>query len=131
MAGDRTELGNTAARASQSEGVGGLRSMGVRELYYRMVFIAHSVVVNTTRNLTPESSERIVPDMTDSKIPEASDVNQILTSEERRDIALMANDPSIYEKFVLSVAPAVHGHTDIKRSADAFRWSAQKKRATA
>ena len=100
MAGDRTELGNTAARASQSEGVGGLRSMGVRELYYRMVFIAHSVVVNTMHNMTPESSERIVPGMTDSKIPEASDVAQILTTEERRDIALMANDPSIYEKFV-------------------------------
>ena len=116
MAGDRTELGNTAARASQSEGVGGLRSMGVRELYYRMVFIAHSVVVNTMHNMTPESSERIVPGMTDSKIPEASDVAQILTTEERRDIALMANDPSIYEKFVLSVAPAVHGHTDIKRA---------------
>ena len=44
MAGDRTELGNGAGKRGQSEGVGGVRGMGVRELYYRMVFIAHSVV---------------------------------------------------------------------------------------
>ena len=42
MAGDRTELGNGAGKRGQSEGVGGVRGMGVRELYYRMVFIAHS-----------------------------------------------------------------------------------------
>ena len=44
MAGDRTELGNGAGKRGLSEGVSGLRSMGVRELFYRTVFIAHSVV---------------------------------------------------------------------------------------
>ena len=44
MAGDRTELGSGGGKRGQSEGVSLLRSMGVRELYYRMVFIAHSVV---------------------------------------------------------------------------------------
>ena len=116
MAGDRTELGNTAASSTQSEGLGGLRRMGVRELYYRMVFIAHSVAVNTTGNLKPDGNDRNVADNTDLKVHEATDAVQSLTSEERRDIALMAKDPSIYEKFVSSIAPAVHGHTDIKRA---------------
>ena len=36
MAGDRTELGSGAGKRGQSEGVSGLRTMGIRELYYRM-----------------------------------------------------------------------------------------------
>ena len=118
MAGDRTELGNGAGKRGQSEGVGGVRGMGVRELYYRMVFIAHSVVNTADPSAgTGEqgggqggASVNIRGDDNDE------DVLESFTTEERRDISSMAQDPAIYDKFVRSVAPTVHGHADIKRA---------------
>ena len=44
------------------------------------------------------------------------DVLESFTTEERRDISNMARDPNIYDKFVSSIAPTVHGHVDIKRA---------------
>mgnify|MGYP001173540548 CR=1 FL=1 len=129
MAGDRTELGNGAGKRGLSEGVSGLRSMGVRELFYRTVFIAHSVV-NTADPSAATGGEggsggnagsvhgapggggavNIRGDDNDE------DVLESFTTEERRDISNMAQDPAIYDKFVRSVAPTVHGHADIKRA---------------
>ena len=126
MAGDRTELGGgggggAGAKRGQSEGVGGLRGMGVRELFYRMVFVAHSVV-NTAEPAAGGTdaagasatggggSVNIRADDNDE------DVLESFTTEERRDISNMARDPNIYDKFVSSIAPTVHGHVDIKRA---------------
>jgi len=50
MAGDRTEMGH--GRSGHGEGISGIRTLGTRELYYRTVFIANSVV-NTTNSSEP------------------------------------------------------------------------------
>jgi DNA replication licensing factor MCM6 len=122
MAGDRTELGNGGGARGNSEGVSGLRNMGVRELYYRMVFIAHSVVNTADPSAATNGGSgrggaaagggavNIRGDDNDE------DVLGSFTTEERRDIAMMAQDPAIYNKFVRSIAPTVHGHADIKRA---------------
>mmetsp|Transcript_11835 Transcript_11835/g.44016 ORF Transcript_11835/g.44016 Transcript_11835/m.44016 type:complete len:912 (-) Transcript_11835:68-2803(-) len=128
MAGDRTELGSNqqgSQKRGQSEGISGLRSYGVRELFYRMVFVAHSVV-NTadpsaatvgagdasgaTVATNGGSSANIRSDDNDE------DVLEQFTTEERRDISTMARDPNVYDKFVSSIAPTVFGHQDIKRA---------------
>ena len=124
MAGDRTELGGgqaQGAKRGQSEGIGGLRGMGVRELFYRMVFVAHSVV--NTAEPAAGSTDGAGVSATGGGGPaniraddDDEDVLNSFTTEERRDISNMARDPNIYDKFVGSIAPTVHGHVDIKRA---------------
>jgi DNA replication licensing factor MCM6 len=124
MAGDRTELGNGQGKRVQSEGVSGLRNMGVRELYYRMVFIAHSVVNITDPSAGAAvslSGHRALPSNEQGHVrvsngPDDVEVHKSFTTVERHDIESMARDPAIYDKFVRSIAPTVHGHTDIKRA---------------
>lgn len=120
MAGDRTEMGN--GKAAHGEGKNSLRNLGTRELFYKTVFIANSVINTTGPSATRgghahESADPFTHgigmcgDETSSK-----DVLQSFSREERRNLTLMADDPAIYDKFVRSIVPTVHGHMDIKRA---------------
>ena len=123
MAGDRTELGSgqAAQKRGQSEGISGLRSFGVRELFYRMVFVAHSVVSTTDPGAAGDPTASAATNGQAGSVnirgdDNDEDVLEQFTTEERRDISKMARDPNVYDKFVSSIAPTVHGHTDIKRA---------------
>lgn len=105
MAGDRTELQSSAK--GRSDGISGLRQLGARELFYRMVFVAQSVV-NTAE---PSGGGAV-----DIRGEAEEEVVHTFSSQERREITQMAQDPNLYDKFVRSVAPTVHGHADIKRA---------------
>ncbi|KAK3241271.1 MCM DNA helicase complex subunit mcm6 [Cymbomonas tetramitiformis] len=108
MAGDRTESrssGGGRNGAAASEGVGGLKALGVRELHYRLMFIANSVVSAATSalgmvNIRTEEGEEELEDM--------------FTEAEKSEIADMKNDPEIFDKLIDSVAPSVFGSRDIK-----------------
>jgi len=106
MAGDRTEL--ASSNKGRSDGITGLRQLGVRELFYRLVFVAQSVV-NTSE---PTGGAGPVDIRGDGE----EEVVHSFSSQERREITQMAQDPHLYDKFVRSVAPTVHGHVDIKRA---------------
>lgn len=106
MAGDRTELQSTMK--GRSDGIQGLRQYGCRELFYRMVFVAQSVV-NT-------AEPGVGGDVDIRGNDEEKKVVETLSSQERREITDMARDPHLYDKFVRSIAPTVHGHGDIKRA---------------
>ncbi|OUS42720.1 mini-chromosome maintenance protein MCM6 [Ostreococcus tauri] len=106
MAGDRTELQSSVK--GRSDGVSGLRQFGCRELFYRMVFVAQSVV--NTADPGGGGDVDIRGDDEEKKVVET------LSSQERREITQMAQDPHLYDKFVKSIAPTVHGHGDIKRA---------------
>ena len=119
MAGDRTELGTGTGKRGQSEGVSGIRLLGVRELYYRLVFVAHSVV-NTADPSADANSTGMITSGSECysghNFSDSDHMLMTLTTEERRDITAMAKDPEIYNKLIRSIAPSVHGHTDIKRA---------------
>lgn len=106
MAGDRTEL--QSSMKGRSDGIQGLRQYGCRELFYRMVFVAQSVV-NT-------AEPGVGGDVDIRGDDEEKKVVETLSSQERREITEMARDPHLYDKFVRSIAPTVHGHGDIKRA---------------
>ena len=105
MAGDRTELQSSAK--GRSDGITGLRQLGCRELFYRMVFVAQSVV-NTAE---PSGGGAV-----DIRGDDEEEVVKTFSSQEKREITQMAQDPHLYDKFVRSIAPTVHGHSDIKRA---------------
>lgn len=91
--------------AAEGDGVGGLKDLGVRELSYKLAYLASSVQ-SVTNNIG------IVNIRDDS---EQSDAGEQLTSEEKMDIYRMKSDPKIYKKLVRSIAPAIFGHDEVKK----------------
>ncbi|GMH01389.1 hypothetical protein Nepgr_003228 [Nepenthes gracilis] len=89
------------------EGVKGLRALGVRDLSYRLAFIANSVQISDGRRDT---------DIRNRKKDTDEDNVQQFTAEELDEIQRMRNTPDFFNKLVDSIAPTVFGHQDIKRA---------------
>jgi len=97
--GDRSEVVREAGPRSAfgtNEGAVGLRALGVKELNYRMSFLANNV---TVLGLT---------DQLEGEIAEQSQT-------EINEIERMKANRNIYQDVVQSVCPTVHGRDDIKR----------------
>ncbi|KAB1221601.1 DNA replication licensing factor MCM6 [Morella rubra] len=109
--GERAECHREAPQRKNSavgnEGVRGLRALGVRDLSYRLAFIANSVQVSDGRRNT---------DIRNRKKDADDDDNQQFTAEELDDIQRMRNTPDFFNKLVDSIGPTVFGHQDIKRA---------------
>ena len=113
MTGERVEKhaqGNgRGGGGGMGEGISGLKSQGVKELHYRMVFVSHSVIVRSASGSSASSWGANIRDENDGG--EAA-----LTEEEADEVDRMRRDPDLYSKLVSSVAPAVFGHADVKRA---------------
>ncbi|CAH9089528.1 unnamed protein product [Cuscuta epithymum] len=88
------------------EGVRGLRALGVRDLSYRLAFIANSVQVCDGRRNSDVRNRRDADE----------EDNLQFTAEELDEIQRMRNTPDFFNKLVDSMAPSVFGHQDIKRA---------------
>ncbi len=87
-------------------GLSGLRSLGVRDLTYRLAFVASSV-----QPIDGSIGTWNIRDGGDEETPTAS----MLTPDERNDIMQMKNHPDLYNRMITSVAPTVWGHEDVKK----------------
>ncbi|TMW85280.1 hypothetical protein EJD97_023391, partial [Solanum chilense] len=109
--GERAECRRDASQrkngAGAQEGVKGLRALGVRDLSYRLAFIANSVQICDGRRDNDIRNRR--RDVDEEESP------QFMT-EELEDIQRMRKVPDFFNKLVESVAPTVFGHSDIKRA---------------
>ncbi|CAN1809950.1 DNA replication licensing factor MCM6 [Linum perenne] len=109
--GERAECSKDAPQRKNSglgnDGVKGLRALGVRDLSYRLAFIANSVQVCDGRREV---------DIRNRKKDADEDESQQFTPEELEEIQRMRNIPDFFNKLVDSVAPTVFGHQDIKRA---------------
>eukprot|EP01126_Amoeba_proteus_P000443 TRINITY_DN10126_c0_g3_i5.p1 TRINITY_DN10126_c0_g3~~TRINITY_DN10126_c0_g3_i5.p1 ORF type:complete len:764 (+),score=180.91 TRINITY_DN10126_c0_g3_i5:249-2540(+) len=85
-------------------GIQGLKQTGVRDLTYKLVFLASSV--------RPADSKFGTVNIRDESEDDAVDNYSI---EERQEILNMKADPHLYQNIVKSIAPAVYGHEDVKR----------------
>nr|VDD25035.1 unnamed protein product [Brassica oleracea] len=109
--GERAECRRDSSQQKSStaghEGFKGLKALGVRDLSYRLSFIANSVQIadgsrNTdTRHRQNDSNE---------------DDQQQFTGEELCEIQQMKKTPDYFNKLVGSMAPTVFRHQDIKRA---------------
>jgi DNA replication licensing factor MCM6 len=89
------------------DGVTGLRKIGVKDLSYKMVFIASSVN-------TGDSRFGFSQDCADDE-ENAQDVEKMFTLHERHEVIRMKNEDSLYGKLAGSIAPSVYGHLDVKK----------------
>ncbi|VVB07941.1 unnamed protein product [Arabis nemorensis] len=109
--GERAECRRDSSQQKSStvghEGVKGLKALGVRDLSYRLAFIANSVQIADGSRKT---------DMRNRQNDSNEDDQQQFTGEELDEIQQMRNTPDYFNKLVGSMAPTVFGHQDIKRA---------------
>lgn len=106
--GERSECRREASQrkgsSSGNEGVRGLRALGVRDLSYRLAFIANSVQICDGR--------REIDIRNRKKDSEEDDL--LFSQQELDEVQRMRNTPDFFTKLVESVAPTIFGHQDIK-----------------
>jgi len=89
-----------------SEGVTGIKAIGVRELNYKLVFLANDVASH--------HKQFGYSDIRGDE-EEAEDIVAQFTSKEREDIIRMKETSRLYERMANSIAPNIYGHEEIKR----------------
>jgi DNA replication licensing factor MCM6 len=90
------------------DSVSGLKKIGVKDLSYKMVFIASSVKSGDSRfGFTNKA------DGGDSD--EEVDINEMFTAHEQHEVLSMKGQDDLYSKLARSIAPSVYGHNDVKK----------------
>jgi DNA replication licensing factor MCM6 len=84
------------------DGVTGLKQLGVRDLNYKMVFLA-------CHARPTENAFAISEDIADDKLIEH------LTNDEKQEILRLKDEPQLYKRLAKSICPSVHGHEEIKK----------------
>lgn len=108
-AGDRIQTAPAGAPAMRHEGVTGAKQFGVRELVYRMAFLACHVAPADAK----PGSAVLRSEEEDDEPMEV--LLQSFTKEEREQIKEMKNQPRLYNRMAESIAPSVYGHDEVKR----------------
>lgn len=100
--GSRHQKGEAAAM----EGVRGLKALGIRDLNYRMAFLACSVQATTSRfGGTDLPMDQVT----------AEDMKRQMTEEEWKKVYAMSKDKSLYQNLINSLFPSIHGNDEVKR----------------
>lgn len=92
--------------ASAMEGVRGLKALGVRDLNYRMSFLACSVQVTTSRF---GGTDKPMSEVT------AEDMKAQMTDAEWNKVYEMSKDRHLYQNLINSLFPSVYGNDEVKR----------------
>lgn len=95
----------------------GLSKMGVREMTYKMLFMACSV--QHCERKAGASTSSITAPTSLADLMQGSDDNDVdalnLSEAERNEILAMRNTDNKYQKFVDSMCPTICGHQEVKR----------------
>ena len=94
-----------------SEGITGLKSLGARDLTYKLAFLA-CMVTPTDAKDSLGSDVRGTGDATEM---DQDELLRSMTDDEIRDLRDMTNMDHIYARLVGSIAPSVYGHEIIKK----------------
>lgn len=114
-----------APRGSNDAGVTGLKSLGVRDLTYRLAFLACMVTSDTAgvpgaiggkKSEEEEEVARLLRGtQADDEDREQDDFLNTLTPAEIAELKSMVHSDHIYSRLVNSIAPTVYGHEIIKK----------------
>lgn len=86
------------------DGVGGLKSLGVRDMSYKLIFIAHSIQFHDSRiSLNQETEEH------------ENDLSSNFTNQEIDKVLEIKEYPKVFEILANCIAPNVYGHYDVKK----------------
>lgn len=125
----RDTTGANRGNDAGGSGVGGLKALGVRDLTYRMAFLACMVTPDTStpgqsanHHMTGQASN-ILASLNQAQAMESdksgeeaqSEYLSTLTPAEIQDLKDMVHKPNIFMRLVDSIAPTVYGHQVIKK----------------
>lgn len=110
-------------------GVGGLKALGVRDLTYRLAFMANMVTPDTSTagqsasqhlkgqatNILTSLNQTAAMDSEVSGEDAQREYLSTLSRAEVSDLKNMVHSPNIFMRLVESLAPMVHGHTVVKK----------------
>lgn len=89
------------------DGVTGMKRLGVKDLSYKLVFMANSVHAADSRfgfsNVNSAEDE------------EKQDSIKQFSIQERHNIMAMKDQDDLFLKLAHSIAPSVYGHLDVKK----------------
>jgi len=88
------------------DGVAGLKKLGVKDLSYKMVFIANSVHA---------ADSRFGFTNVNSNAAEEEDPLKQFSMEEWHQVMRMKDQDDLYTKLAQSIAPSVYSHMDVKK----------------
>ncbi|XP_035027429.1 DNA replication licensing factor MCM6 [Hippoglossus stenolepis] len=107
--GVRSESSNRVAggpQNSESEGLKGLKALGVRELSYRLAFLACNVAPTNPRFGGKELRE---------EEQTAESIKSQMTEREWEKVFEMSQDKNLYHNLCTSLFPTIHGNDEVKR----------------
>ena len=108
-------------------GVTGLRSLGVRDLTYRLAFLACMITPDLTTPGQPTSQQlsgqscNILASLNQNDQPQGDEEKaqetllQTMTPSEVQDLKKLVHSEYIYSRLVDSIAPMIYGHRSIKK----------------
>uniref|UniRef100_A0A8C2ESS0 DNA replication licensing factor MCM6 n=1 Tax=Cyprinus carpio TaxID=7962 RepID=A0A8C2ESS0_CYPCA len=108
FAGTRAETSSrvTGKEGFEADGIQGLKALGVRELSYRLAFLANHVGPTNPRFGGKELRQE---DQT------AESVKNQMTVQEWEKVFEMSQDKNLYHNLCTSLFPTIHGNDEIKR----------------
>ncbi|TGZ85489.1 MCM-domain-containing protein [Ascodesmis nigricans] len=119
-----------APRGAETSGVTGLKSLGVRDLTYRLAFLACMVTTDTVgvpgsiggHNEGEEIVARLLRGQPSEELDEhgrpvrnQDEYIQTMSKQEVEELRQMVHSDHIYARLVNSIAPTVYGHEVIKK----------------
>lgn len=106
LPGAKAELGSRHKRGEEAEGVRGLKALGVRDLHYRMSFLACSIQNSNPRfGGIDMQGEEITPEI----------MRKQMTEGEWNHMYEMSRDKNLYNNLINSLFPSIHGNDEVKR----------------
>lgn len=106
-------------------GVTGLKALGVRDLTYRLAFLACMVMTDTTGSgqSAPSGAADVINTLTQNNAGEGAEsveeaqaaVLASMNPSEIEDLRAMVHGDHIYSRMVQSIAPMVYGHEVVKK----------------
>lgn len=106
LPGSKAQIGSSHRRPDEAEGVRGLKALGVRDLHYRMAFLACSVQPTNPKfgGLELPLGE-ITPEI----------MKQQMTDGEWKHMYDMSHDKNLYQNMINSLFPSIHGNDEVKK----------------
>lgn len=101
--------------AAMGNGVTGLKKMGVKEMTYRMLFVACAIQLADHKTGGPTGIPLQVDNSNGHEVSNDPFGNIKPTDAEMDTILGMMKTPDLYQSMVDSVCPAIHGHKEVKR----------------
>ena len=115
------------------EGVTGLKETGVRDLNYKLVFIANNIKVQNQqfKHEVEEEDDETLEDVEYSDEKEFKKIFSFISPSVQQKIKNIMENPNKYEALAESLFPSIYGNTEIKKAVLLQMFSGVHKTASA